>query len=169
MTINKATLNDVADLTALVNRAYRGKESMQGWATEAHILDGQRVDEDMITEYFDDANVTILKYTNEAGQIEACVYLEKKDHKLYLGMLSVLPHLQAKGIGRALLDASEQLARELSCDSMTMTVISSRKQLMEWYERRGYSLTGEVQPFHADTRFGVPKVPIELVVMEKEL
>ena len=169
MTINKATLNDVAELTALVNRAYRGKESMQGWATEAHILDGQRVDEEMITEYLTNANVTILKYTNAAREIEACVYLEKKEHKLYLGMLSVLPHLQAKGIGRQLLDASEQLARELGCDIMTMTVISSRQQLMEWYERRGYSLTGEVQPFHADVRFGVPKVPIELVVMEKRV
>jgi len=167
MTISKATLNDVAELTALVNRAYRGEESMKGWATEAHILDGQRIDQDMMTEHLTDVNATILKYTNEAAEIEACVYLEKKDHKLYLGMLSVLPRLQAKGIGRQLLDASEQLARELDCDTMAMTVISSRQQLIEWYQRRGYDFTGEVQPFHAHTRFGVPKVPIELVVMEK--
>jgi len=167
MTISKATLNDVAELTALVNTAYRGKESMKGWATEAHILDGQRVDQDMMTGYLNDANAAILKYTNNANLIEACVYLEKKGHKLYLGMLSVLPHLQAKGIGLQLLEASEQFALEINCDTMVMTVISSRQQLIEWYQRRGYNFTGEVQPFHADTRFGVPKVPIELVVMEK--
>jgi hypothetical protein len=37
MTISKATLNDVAELTALVNTAYRGKESLKSWAAEAHI------------------------------------------------------------------------------------------------------------------------------------
>jgi len=169
MNISKATLNDVAELTALVNTAYRGKESMKGWATEAHILDGQRVDPDMMTGYLNDTNATILKYTNDANEIEACVYLEKKDPKLYLGMLSVLPHLQAKGIGRQLLEVSEQLARELNCGTMVMTVISSRKQLIEWYQRRGYNFTGEVLPFHADTKFGIPKMPIELVVLEKEV
>jgi ribosomal protein S18 acetylase RimI-like enzyme len=167
MVISKATLNNVAELTALVNTAYRGKESMKGWATEAHILDGQRIDRDMMTEYFTDAGTTILKYTNEANEIEACVYLQKQDEKLYLGMLSVLPHLQAKGIGRQLLQAAESLAKELNYTAISMTVISSRQQLIEWYERRGYTRTGEVLPFHADTRFGIPKVPIELVVLEK--
>jgi len=169
MTISKATLNDVAELTALVNTAYRGKESLKGWATEAHLLDGMRIDAETLTEYISDKDTTILKYTNEAGEIEACVYLQVQGAKLYLGMLSVLPHLQAKGIGRQLLEASERLAHDVNCDTISMTVISSRHQLMEWYERRGYVRTGEILPFHADTKFGVPRVPIDLVVLEKRV
>ncbi|MEN0054829.1 MAG: hypothetical protein AAGC65_14235 [Mucilaginibacter sp.] len=48
-----------------------------------------------------------------------------------------------------------------------MTVISTRSELINWYERRGYSFTGEIQPFHDHGRFGNPRQPIELIVMEK--
>jgi len=48
-----------------------------------------------------------------------------------------------------------------------MTVISTRHELISWYERRGYKATGEIQPFHDGTKFGVPKQRIELIVLEK--
>jgi len=167
MTISKATLNDVPGLALLVNTAYRGKESLKGWATEAHLLDGLRIDEETLTGYFGDENTTILKYENDAGQLEACVYLQIRGDKVYLGMLSVLPHLQDKGIGRQLLEAAEAFAKENSCQAIFMTVISSRRELINWYERRGYKRTGEVLPFHDDEKFGVPREPIELLVLEK--
>jgi len=169
MHITKATLTDVSSLNKLVNTAYRGKEAQMGWATEAHLLDGQRIDEETLTGYINDKDTTILKYTTETGELQACVYLQKQGTKLYLGMLSVLPHLQANGIGRQLLHAAEQLAFEINCHTITMTVITSRTELINWYERRGYSKTGEILPFHADTKFGIPKAPIELLVLEKEI
>jgi GNAT superfamily N-acetyltransferase len=169
MSITKATLADVAELNVLVNTAYRGPESLRGWATEANLLDGQRIDTDMLTEYINNPNVTILKYTSEAGELEACVYLEDKDDKLYLGMLSVLPHLQDKGLGRKLLIASEDFARSVGKLIITITVITTRVSLIEWYERRGYIRTGEILPFHADEKFGKPKAHIELGVLEKAI
>ena len=169
MAITKATLQDVASLAVLVNTAYRGEESQKGWATEAHLLDGQRIDEEMLTGYINNPDITILKYTNNEGALEACVHLELKPGKLYLGMLSVLPHLQDKGIGRQLLVAGEEFAHANHRSVIVMTVISSRLELINWYERRGYIRTGEVVPFHADPRFGIPKENIELVVLEKKL
>ena len=169
MAITKATLTDVAGLAVLVNTAYRGEESQKGWATEAHLLDGQRIDQEMLTDYINNPDITILKYTNDEGVLEACVHLELKPGKLYLGMLSVLPHLQDKGIGRQLLRAGEEFAHANNRSVIVMTVISSRLELINWYERRGYVPTGEIVPFHADTRFGIPKAPIELVVLEKKL
>jgi ribosomal protein S18 acetylase RimI-like enzyme len=169
MSITKATLADVAELNALVNTSYRGPESLKGWATESNLIDGQRIDTGILTEYINDPNVTILKYTSEAGEMEACVYLEDKDHKLYLGMLSVLPHLQDKGLGRELLMAAEDFAQSIGKSIITMTVITSRTTLIEWYQRRGYMLTGEILPFHADEKFGRPKAHIELAVLEKEI
>ncbi|MEZ2336666.1 GNAT family N-acetyltransferase [Mucilaginibacter sp. RCC_168] len=165
--ITKAILADVPELNILVNSAYRGEESKKGWTSEADMLDGLRIDETMLKEYFGNEAITILKHTDNNGQITGCVYLEVKGPKLYLGMFSVLPVLQGKGVGRALLEAAEELAKQFNCDTITMTVISTRAELISWYERRGYAFTGEIQPFHDHGRFGSPKQLIELIVMEK--
>ena len=170
MSITKATIADVAELNALINSAYRGEESKKGWTSEADLIGGIRIDEPMLTEYFNDSNITLLKHTDDDGKITGSVYLEVKDDKLYLGMFSVSPVLQGKGVGRALLLAAEDVARQSGLHTITMTVIRNRKELISWYERRGYTFTGEIQPFHAHGRFGEPKdVIIELIVMEKSV
>jgi ribosomal protein S18 acetylase RimI-like enzyme len=168
MPILPATLTDVPHLNILVNEAYRGETSRQGWTTEANLLDGLRIDEGTLSGYLHDPNVVILKNTNEEEQITGCVYLELRPPKLYLGMFSVLPLLQGKGIGRNLLLAAEAYAQKLNVKCITMTVISTRHELINWYERRGYKVTGETLPFHVDKKFGIPKQLLSLIVMEKE-
>jgi GNAT superfamily N-acetyltransferase len=169
MPITKATAADVPQLNVLVNSAYRGESSKKGWTTEANLLDGIRIDEETLQGYFDDPKITILKNTEDDGSITGCVYLEDRTPKLYVGMFSVSPDLQAKGTGRALLHAAEDFARQINCTTLTMTVISTRHELISWYERRGFAATWEVLPFHDGTRFGVPREKIELIVMEKEV
>jgi ribosomal protein S18 acetylase RimI-like enzyme len=167
MPITKATLADVPELNVLINNAYRGEESKKGWTTEADLIDGTRIDEAALIEYFNNEAITILKYVDDDGRITGSVYLEVKEPKLYLGMFSVSPVLQGKGVGRTLLEEAEIIARQLNCHTITMTVISSRTELISWYERRGYAFTGEIQPFHHHGRFGDPKQVIELMVLEK--
>jgi len=170
MPITKATIADTAELTALVNSAYRGESSQAGWTTEANLLDGIRIDEETMTGYLQTDNIIILKYIDAEGKIMACVYLEVYDNKrLYLGMLSVSPTLQANGIGRQLLHEAEVWATKLDCETIFMTVITTRTELIDWYKRRGYKDTGKREPFHDGTRFGVPKQHIELMVLEKEV
>jgi ribosomal protein S18 acetylase RimI-like enzyme len=167
MAITKATIADIPELNILVNSAYRGEGSKRGWTTESDLIDGIRIDEAMLTEYFGNPAITILKYTDDADQIIGCVYLEVKGDRLYLGMFSVSPTLQNGGVGRALIGAAEGVAKELSLHIISMTVIRSRTELISWYQRRGYTFTGEIQPFHDHGRFGSPKTLIELIVMEK--
>jgi GNAT superfamily N-acetyltransferase len=171
MSITKAILADAAELTVLVNSAYRGESSQRGWTSEAHLLGGIRIDEPEMTKYLLDPDTTILKYTNEEGQIIACVYLQVRKQKLYLGMLTVSPTLQTNGIGRQMLHEAELLAHQLNCFAIFMTVITTRLELIQWYERRGYHATGKIVSFPTDTKFGVPKEPldIELAVFEKEV
>ncbi|MDF2430526.1 MAG: hypothetical protein JWP44_157 [Mucilaginibacter sp.] len=169
MPVTKATLNDVPELNQLVNTAYRGETSKKGWTTEANLLDGLRIDETTLKGYFDDPNIIILKNTDDAGEITGCVYLEIRKPQLYVGMFSVSPLLQGRGIGRDLLQHAEAYAKQLNCTTLTMTVISIRHELIGWYERCGYKATGEILPFHDDKKFGVPIQPIELVVMEKNI
>jgi N-acetylglutamate synthase-like GNAT family acetyltransferase len=170
MPITKATIADITELTTLVNSAYRGHSSQAGWTTEAHLLDGIRIDKETMRGYLLSDGITILKYCNSEEKIIACVYLEPKSNKrLYLGMLSVSPTLQAGGIGRQLLHEAEIWCHKLNCEVIFMTVITTRTELIDWYKRRGYVDTGKREPFHDGTRFGVPKAHIELMVLEKEV
>jgi ribosomal protein S18 acetylase RimI-like enzyme len=169
MNIFSANFDDIPDLVTLVNSAYRGDFSKQGWTTEADLLDGIRTDEESLKEMMQKQGATILKYLNDTGSIAGCVYLQKQHEKLYLGMLTVSPEIQAQGIGKKLLQASEDYALKAGCPVVKMTVISVRKELIEWYERHGYRSTGNKEPFPNDVRFGIPKQQLEFVVMEKTL
>jgi ribosomal protein S18 acetylase RimI-like enzyme len=171
--ISTATEQDIAALNQLVNSAYRGDSSRKGWTTEADLLGGIRTDEEGLKTMLTKPTATILKY-EEGNQLLGCVYLERKreesgDASLYLGMLTVSPDAQAKGIGRKLLEAAEQLAVEQQCRAVTMTVITVRHELIAWYQRRGYQPTGEMEPFPTDPRFGLPRQQLEFMVMEKRM
>jgi ribosomal protein S18 acetylase RimI-like enzyme len=111
----------------------------------------------------------MLKAVNEAGAIVACVYLQQTDQKLYLGMLTVSPELQNKGVGKQLLQQAEQVAKERNCSHISMTVISVRKELIAWYERHGYRATSERKPFVVGEHIGNPLHPLEFIVLEKWL
>jgi ribosomal protein S18 acetylase RimI-like enzyme len=167
--ISKATATDAPELNRLVNSAYRGDSSRQGWTTEADLLDGTRTDAIAIKELIETPGITVLKYVVE-DEIIGCVELKKEDGKLYLGMLTVNPTTQGKGIGKQLLNAAEEEATKQNCSSLFMTVISVRKELIDWYVRHGYQLTGARKPFaFNDPRFGQPKMKLEFVVLEKKL
>lgn len=169
MNISKAISRDIPQLVTLINSAYRGESSKKGWTTEAHLLDGIRTDAGSLEQIMNKENAVMLKFLNEYNVIQGCVYLEKKGNKMYVGMLTVSPLLQAKGIGKKLLSAAEKYAHEQNCFTMQMTVISVREELIKWYERHGYYKTGEVQSFPADEKFGIQKQPLELMVMEKDI
>ena len=168
--IEKANLDDVSALNVLVNSAYRGESSKQGWTTEADLLGGIRVDDERLKEIIAKPGAMILKYLDERNNITGCVHLEKKDSKLYLGMLTVSPTEQGRGIGKKLMNTAEEEAKKLNCISIYMTVLTDRTELIAWYERHGYINTGNKKPFPAgDPRFGLPKKFLEFVVMEKRV
>ncbi|MBL7874887.1 MAG: GNAT family N-acetyltransferase [Cyclobacteriaceae bacterium] len=167
--ITLATLEDAPELDRLVNSAYRGDSSRQGWTTEADLLDGTRTDAQAIIALIQNPDTTLLKYT-EGNEILGCVELRNEKGKLYLGMLTVRPNLQGKGIGKKLLTAAETEAKKQNCRSIFMTVLSVRKELIDWYIRHGYQLTGDRKPFaFTDPRFGQPKMKLEFAVLEKKL
>lgn len=104
------------------------------------------------------------------GALAGCVEVRRKDaDTTYLGMLSVDPDRQAGGLGKTLIVAAEDAARARGARTMEMTVISRRTELIAYYERRGYALTGEERPFPQDVRFGVPKAALAFVVLAKPL
>jgi ribosomal protein S18 acetylase RimI-like enzyme len=170
-----ATLADVAALTSLVNSAYRGARSRDGWTTEADLLGGQRTDVAALHEFIGSAPSTqaMLMIDDENGQPLACVQLERRtSDTAYLGMLTVRPDRQTGGLGKALLAEAEAYVRDAwASRCLLMTVIAQRQELIGWYERHGYARTGETAAFpYGNPRFGEPlREDLHFVLLAKTL
>jgi ribosomal protein S18 acetylase RimI-like enzyme len=150
-----AQQSDVPALVELVQSAYRGEKSRAGWTTEADLLEGQRTDPAMVAAAIEDSFVLVA----EAGGVPvACCQLERHDGYVYFGMFAVDPARQGGGLGRAVLEEAERVARdEWGAGELRMTVIVQREELIAWYVRRGLQRTGELSPFpYGDERVGVP-------------
>lgn len=170
--IEPATVTDVAALVALVNGAYRGESSRRGWTTEEHLLGGQRTDAAEVTQLLGATGNVMLVMRGQDG-LDGCVLLQLRTAgTCYIGMVTIRPDLQARGLGRQLLAAAEHHAHELlGATQVEMTVIDVRHELIAWYERRGYTNSGEMRAFpYDDERFGLPKRPdLRFVVLRRQL
>lgn len=172
MDIRPATLADIVPLHHLVERAYRGDSARKGWTHEADLLGGQRTDVEALSAMIVDPVQRILIAVDKEAVI-GCVHISRKDGDIaYLGLLSVDPDVQAVGLGKKLIAAAEALARAIfGATVMEMTVIHRRSELIAYYERRGYALTGETRPFPLDDiRFGLPVTrDLEFAVLVKRI
>ncbi len=170
LSFRKALRSETALIVALVNSAYRGESSRQGWTTEADLLDGTRTDKADIDSLIAQEGSMILLCI-EGTEIIGCAHLELLGAECQLGMLVVKPGLQSRGMGQRLMQAAEVVATETwGVKTITMSVISVRHELIAFYERRGYQRTGRKKPFVADDTHGFPKSqPIEFEILEKNL
>jgi GNAT superfamily N-acetyltransferase len=170
MPVSIATTEDISSLVNLVNGAYRGDISKKGWTTEADMIAGDlRTDEANLGELMQLPGAVFLKYINDKNEIEGSVYLQKKENKMYLGMLCVSPLLQARGIGKKLMAAAYIYAKDQDCYAIFMRVISIRYELIAWYERQGYLNSGKKEPFPDEPKFGRPTQSLEFIVLQKEV
>ena len=167
--ITQATIADAAELSALINSAYRGETSKKGWTTEADLLEGTRTSEEELISIIASSNHYLLKFIRDEKIIGSVLLIAKKD-VLYLGMLTVSPELQNSGIGKQLLQAAEQLAQQLELSRIQMTVIGIRKELLAWYMRNGYEDTGVREPFpFGEGDKALTSEPLDFIVLEKKL
>lgn len=171
MKLEPAGFDDLPALHALVERAYRGETARAGWSHEADLLTGPRTNVEELRSFLD-AGESLLVW-REGEVIKACVRLVKLgDGLAYLGMLTVDPALQGDGLGKRLLAAAEDYARQhLGAARMEMQVFSRRRELLSFYERRGYRPTGERRPFPYGEwpDAGALHDDLEFVVLEKAL
>ncbi|MBA3023071.1 MAG: GNAT family N-acetyltransferase [Gammaproteobacteria bacterium] len=172
LTFRKALHDDVAAIVALVNSAYRGDSSRAGWTTEADILGGQRTDAEEIAQSIAEAGSEFLLCMHDGETIGSVHLLRQDAQTAYLGMLVIKPGLQGRGLGSRLMDEAERfLMEQWSVSRLQMQVITLREELIAFYERRGFSRTGEFKPFpESEPRFGLPKVMgLKFEVLEKGL
>ncbi len=181
LSFRTATHDDIPALIALVTSAYRGDVSRQGWTTEADLLDGQRIDADMLRTDLDTPGSLVLlaidSSDDDQPRLVACANIAAQPGEdglptAYFGMFSVSPDLQGGGVGKIVLAEAERIAHDtLGCARMRMTVIDAREELIAYYERRGYVRTGIKKPFpYGDPRYGLPRRDdLRFEVLEKTL
>ena len=168
--IDFATVADITAIKDLLNNAYRGEASKQGWTTEADLITGDtRTNEAMLKQIMEQSGSVFLIYKDAQQEIIGCVNLQQHEDKIYLGMFSVSPQLQGGGIGKKILHAAEEYALHLQKKAIYMSVISLRTELINWYRRHGYTDTGERKPFVEDGITGKHLRPLEFMMLEKPL
>jgi ribosomal protein S18 acetylase RimI-like enzyme len=164
-----ATAADVPALRALIERCYRGDEARKGWTYESDFLTEPRTSPDELAGLID-GNDRRFVLAEQQGKLVGCALIEKRGDESYFGMLSIDPALQSGGLGKAMLAEVEANARTLwKSRAMTLVVINLREELIAWYRRRGYELSGHTEPFPFGIHPPRPGLDFHLVEMRKAL
>jgi GNAT superfamily N-acetyltransferase len=69
-----------------------------------------------------------------------CILTKRNDEIIHLRQMAVLPGLQGKGIGTAIIHFAERIARDRNFKILMM---HARDQVIGFYEKCGYVISGE--------------------------
>ncbi|KAF9915151.1 hypothetical protein BX616_006797 [Lobosporangium transversale] len=178
VTVRRAIAEDISQIDlihSVINRAYR---SEGGWTTEAHLIRDERIPIDELKEVLvDKINPLFLAFDSESGQPLGTIQLEAVEHfpdfgvytkdgyvspyterlpkeqQVFLGLFSVDPTQQSRGIGRKLVETSLKYAKEqMNRTQCVVYVLYMREELIRWYKKLGFVDYGERVPFPDNSR-----------------
>jgi GNAT superfamily N-acetyltransferase len=144
---------DIAALTCVINAAF---------SVERFFIEGDRIQADTVGKLMGTGQFLIAQ---DDDGLAACVYVEPRGERAYLGLLSVDPSRQRSGLGSRLVAAAEDHARGRGIHHMDLRIVNLRTELPEFYERRGYVATG-TSPLSPDVQ---TKQPCHFINMSKAL
>lgn len=144
LSFRSATAPDIAAIVDLVVTAYRGEGSAEGWLREIDVLTDDRITADEVAAEIADERTRIL-VAEQDGRIVGCASLYRKSEtRAYYGMFAVNPAGQGRGWGREVLAEAERFVRtDWGVRELEISVVEVRTGLREYYERRGFVLTGD--------------------------
>jgi ribosomal protein S18 acetylase RimI-like enzyme len=166
-----ATPADTESLVRLIRSAYRGESSRQGWTSEADLVGGDRISAKQVLAMIEGPNSIMLVF-DEGSHIIACCHLEDHGSNLaYFGTFAVAPTEQGMGLGRRVLAEAERSSiLRFGSAVLELAVLAQQEKLIAWYERLGFSRSGEIRSFPADPEFARPlRNDLYFVVLSKNL
>lgn len=88
------------------------------------------------------ATGAILVADDATGAPAGSVFVEIRGDRAAIGMVSVDPSRQRRGLGRALMAAAERHARAHGCVAADISIVNLREELPPFYRRLGYEEAG---------------------------
>lgn len=163
--VRPAQHQDLPALHAVIQRAYRGDSARQGWTHEADLLDNERITPEALAAIVDDPSSLLLLAELHGGPVGSLQLTGRSAGDVYLGLFCIDPAVQAGGLGKSLLEQAESAARgHFGATRIVMTVIEQRRELIAYYERRGYVRTGARVDFPTSV-----EPPLYMVELAKNL
>jgi predicted N-acetyltransferase YhbS len=127
----QATSNDVPAIVALLNAAF---------AMERDFIDKDRTSAPEIERYM--TTGTFFVVDGGASGLASCMYLERRNDRLYLGMLAVNPSQQGRGLGKQMITVAERHAASLDCRALDIRIVDLRTELPPFYRSLGFADNG---------------------------
>lgn len=152
ISVRRATPSDAPALAELVNRAYEA---------ERGFVDGDRTNTDEIAELTERGMFLVLDH---GDGLAASIYVERRGHAAYFGMLAVHPALRGMGLGTRLVRIAEALGEAMGAAAMTLRIVNLREELARWYKSLGYREVGTAPYDHRPV-----KRPCHFVDFAKDL
>lgn len=171
--IRQAYLDDAKSIHNLIEKSYRGESAKSGWTFESDLIDGPRLQNGEIEHCIQDKNQKFLVAIDNYGVLIGVICVTKNDDWVEFGKFSVEPKLQGHGIGKQLILAVSDFAKNAwGATSLKLMVISSRTELVDFYKRQGFVETGQTMPFidiHPYVILKNPNAHLEIMVMERPI
>ena len=145
---------DVEAIVRLVNVAF---------LAERPFIKGDRINAEGVQEMLARGRFLLAE---QDGVLAACVFVNPQGERAHLGLVSVDPALQGKGLGSRLMAAVEVYCRATGYREMELRFINHRTDLARFYQKMGYAETGVTEQLPDQTRV---KVPFHFVQMCKRL
>lgn len=154
--IRPASEADIDRLVQVINRAY---------LAEAFCVTGDRTDAADIRARCKIGCFLVIDDPANPARLIAAVFVSNADGRGYLGMLTVDPDAQGRGLSRKLVTAAENFCRDAGSVHLDLTVISVRENLFPFYARLGFERLA-VMDFPEPQRM---RMPLHLVKLTKSL
>lgn len=167
-TIELANSTQSAAIADLINKAYRPNANLRGWTHESDLIAGARTSAEQIKLEICPSSPILVAVRNH--EIIACVQITHDATDCWIGMLATLPTVQNSGLGKKMLSAAESFASShFAPRRLMIAVLSSRDELLSFYQRRGYQLTGKTSGYPIEAGVGTPLVnDLQVLELSKE-
>jgi N-acetylglutamate synthase-like GNAT family acetyltransferase len=127
ITLRMASRDDIPGIVALLNAAF---------AMERDFMDRDRIYPAEVDAYMKTG--TYFVEDGADGGLDACMYLEQRGDRMYLGMLAVNPARQGTGLGKQLMALAEAKTRAAGCTNLDIRVVNLRTELPPFYRKLGF-------------------------------
>lgn len=164
--MRKANSADINNLYELINSSYRGDSARGGWTHEADLVDGFRISPSELEVIISSTSEYFLILESH-GLLLGAVHVKDEEEGLYFGMLAVRPDRQNEKIGARLIEEINRIGREEDKKYIRISVLHVRKELIEYYMRKGFIPTGVSEEF--PEKYPAKITGLRLLEMKKTL